>query len=137
MWCIAYLSSAVTAQTSTELEAILAASRRNNQARGVTGMLCHYDGSFLQFLEGEQHDVETVLSAISADPRHQGILVLYRRELDARLFPDWSMALARPDAIEPEQRAFCHGLRELEVSATPEHRRLVQPFLESFRAWMR
>nr|QQZ51135.1 BLUF domain-containing protein [Phenylobacterium glaciei] len=37
----------------SELDAILAASHRNNRRCGVTGMLCHYEGSFLQFLEGE------------------------------------------------------------------------------------
>jgi len=51
--CMAYLSTARLVPTPSELDAILAASHCNNCRRGVTGMLCHFEGSFLQFLEGE------------------------------------------------------------------------------------
>ena len=134
---MAYLSSATKTPTGADLEAILTASRRNNAKRGVTGMLCHYDGSFLQFLEGEDADVEAIFGVIAADPRHSGLVRLYSRPIDARLFANWSMALARPGELDPEQRAFTKGLRDLEVAATPAHAQMVEPFLASFRAWMR
>ncbi|MBS0363485.1 MAG: BLUF domain-containing protein [Proteobacteria bacterium] len=134
---MAYLSSAAAAPAQSELDRILAASRRNNTSRNVTGMLCHYDGNFLQFLEGEPDDVEAIFGVIATDPRHRGLIRLYRRETAARLFSDWSMALAKPDQVDPAQRAFCKGLRDLETAATPAHRQLVEPFLASFRAWMR
>ena len=137
MICMAYLSSAATAPTAGMLEAILTASRRNNPARNVTGMLCHYDGSFLQFLEGAQDDVEATFRVIAADPRHSGLVRLYSHATDARLFADWSMALAKPGELSPEQRAFTRGLRDLEIAVTPAHGALVEPFLASFRAWMR
>jgi hypothetical protein len=41
------------------------------------------------------------------------------------------------DVVDPEQRAFCKGLRDLELASTEEHRELVEPFIASFRAWMR
>lgn len=134
---MAYLSSATETPTRAELEAILTASRRNNAARSVTGMLCHYDGSFLQFLEGAEADVEAIFGVIATDPRHGGLVRLYSRPIEDRLFPNWSMALARPGDLDPEQRAFTKGLRDLEVAATPAHAQLVEPFLASFRAWMR
>lgn len=137
MICMAYLSSATTPPTAEVLESILTASRRNNAARGVTGMLCHYDGSYLQFLEGEAANVDAVFEVIATDDRHTGLVRLFSQPVQARLFPDWSMALARPNQLDPEQRAFTKGLRQLEVAATPAHARLVEPFLASFRAWMR
>ena len=137
MICMAYLSSAAETPTGQVLDDILSVSRRNNAARGVTGMLCHYDGSFLQFLEGEAADVEAVFSVIAADPRHRGLVRLYARSIQSRLFPHWSMALARPGDLDPENRAFGHALRDLKVGVTGDHAELVAPFLATFRAWMR
>ncbi|HEX2801578.1 MAG TPA: BLUF domain-containing protein [Phenylobacterium sp.] len=134
---MAYLSTARVSFTQRDLDDILAASHRNNRRRGVTGMLCYYDGSFLQFLEGDATDVDAVYGHIASDPRHTGLISLYRQEIQQRLFSDWSMALARVDVIDPEQRAFCKGLRDLELGGAKEHRELVEPFLASFRAWMR
>jgi hypothetical protein len=135
--CLAYYSSATRPPDAASLEAILATARRNNAARGVTGLLCHYDGSFLQFLEGEAQDVEATFAAISRDSRHRGILEVYRGQVAERLFPDWTMAVVRADAISPEQSAFCAGLRTVELSAAAEHRQTIAPFLETFRAWVR
>lgn len=137
MICLAYLSAATAPFEKRDLEDILAVSNRNNRRQGVTGMLCYYDGSFLQFLEGAEADVEAAYRRIATDPRHTGLITLYRREIQARLFSDWSMALARVDAVDPEQRAFCKGLRALELGGSQAHRELVEPFLASFRAWMR
>lgn len=137
MICIAYLSTAPAPPSPEQLDRILEVSQRNNAARGVTGMLCHYDGSFLQFLEGEPEDVDAVYGIISKDPRHQSVIRLYRREVSERLFGEWSMALVKPDAVSAQLRPFCHGLREVESAATSAHAELIAPFVDSFRTWIR
>jgi hypothetical protein len=119
------------------LEAILARAQKNNGTRGITGMLCHYDGSFLQFLEGKEADLTEVFAKIRADERHHDILEVYRRPIKERLFPDWTMALVKVDDVSPEQRVFCKGLRSVELAAAAEHKRALEPFLDTFRAWMR
>ena len=80
---------------------------------------------------------KALLARIAADPRHHSLVSRYRREIAQRLFPDWSMALTRVDSVDPEQRAFCKGLRDVELNSTDEHRQFVEPFLASFRAWIR
>lgn len=137
MICMAYLSTATCPPTSVEVDAILAVSQRNNLQCNVTGMLCHYDGSYLQFLEGANDDVEATFNRIAADRRHGAMLTLYRRETSQRLFAEWSMGLVRVDAVDPNHRAFCKGLRDLELEKTAEHAEFVEPFLSSFRAWIR
>jgi hypothetical protein len=137
MICLAYLSSATDILDPGELQSLLAKARRNNADRQVTGMLCYYDGSFLQFLEGEAADVEETFAAIQADPRHAGIIEVYRKPISHRIFADWTMALVRVDEAGPEQRAFCRSLREVELTAPAEHLRAIAPFLDSFRAWVR
>lgn len=120
-----------------ELETILEISRRNNVRDGLTGMLCHYDGSFLQFLEGEAAAVTAAFERIRRDGRHTGLIEVDRRRIEERAFPDWSMALAKVQDLSPEQRAFCRGLRQVEIAADARHRHAIEPFLEAFRTWMR
>jgi hypothetical protein len=137
MICLAYLSHATGAIAAPTLADILASSRRNNDSLGVTGMLCHYDGSFLQFLEGDDAAVSGLFQTISSDRRHQGILEVHRSRIAERVFSDWTMALVKPDDLGPEQAAFCQSLRTVEISAKVEHRHAIEPFLQSFRAWLR
>lgn len=137
MIAIAYLSTATSIPATETLQAILEASRRNNAARAVTGMLCHHDGSFLQFLEGEPRSVDEVFARLAPDPRHRELTTLYRTEIQDRLFPDWTMALANAAVLGAENQAFCRGLRGLSAAATDNERRLVEPFLSAFRAWLR
>jgi len=137
MICLAYLSSASEPMTASALSEIVAQSHRNNLSDDVTGMLCHYDGSFLQFLEGPAKGVERVFKRVSRDRRHSGLIEVFRRPIEARLFADWSMAMVKPEDLGPEQRAWSKGLRELELNGRAEHRAMVEPLLGTFRAWMR
>lgn len=137
MICLAYLSSATVDMDRAELESILDRSRRNNVRDGVTGMLCHYDGSFLQFLEGQESDVSTAFARICRDSRHGGVIEVYRQPIASRAFPDWSMALVKPADVGAEHGAFCRGLRQVEIALDAAHRDALEPFLQSFRAWLR
>ena len=74
-----------------ELRKILNKSCENNARLGVTGLLLYKDGSFMQMLEGERETVEQLYAKIRRDPRHSGIIVLFRGETPEREFPDWSM----------------------------------------------
>lgn len=85
-----YISTAPTLPRE-EVEAILAASARNNPARGITGLLLFNGRNFLQLLEGEEREVAGLMETITADPRHAGVSVLDRRTIEARTCPDWAM----------------------------------------------
>ncbi|MGI9486521.1 MAG: BLUF domain-containing protein [Geminicoccaceae bacterium] len=91
-----YASAASTPFDSSDLEDLLAKARANNEKVNVTGMLLYHDGSFLQVLEGEEDDVEAVVSKIKQDDRHCNVMKLYRGEIDAPNFADWSMGFCRP-----------------------------------------
>lgn len=86
---LVYISSAVgAADTAT----ILAASRRNNAAADVTGLLFADGKRFLQALEGPAFAVERTYARIAADPRHRALVVLSRRDVTEREFGPWAMA---------------------------------------------
>ena len=96
MYRLIYMSSVRFEIDRDELDQIMAISRRNNAAAGVTGLLI-YDGKrFLQYLEGEtEAAVSVTFDRITQDPRHCGIVELWVSMGSEREFPDWSMALRR------------------------------------------
>jgi Sensors of blue-light using FAD len=77
-----------------DLLALLGQCRPKNQRLGVTGLLVHKAGHFLQILEGERSVVEPLMATIGADPRHTEVSVLVRDEGAPRRFGQWAMALA-------------------------------------------
>ena len=76
------------------LRDILAASRRNNKAADITGVLVFDDHWFLQALEGPRASVWATLKRIEEDERHTGLVVVDARQVEGRLFASWSMGLA-------------------------------------------
>ncbi|WP_201157638.1 BLUF domain-containing protein [Rhodobaculum claviforme] len=92
---IIYLSSAPAPLTPEDLGALLAVSRRNNAATGITGMLLYHDQNFLQVLEGEEDALSDCFNRIARDTRHRNLIVLWRDTVAARAFGAWQMGFAR------------------------------------------
>ena len=88
---IVYISTARQVPDTASLEAILAESRRNNAAAGVTGLLVSGGRRFLQALEGPDAAVLATYARIHADPRHHALVLLGSTHIEARAFGDWSM----------------------------------------------
>jgi hypothetical protein len=90
---LVYISrNRVGGETAAAIEGILAASRRNNAAAGVTGALIFNSGVFAQILEGPRRAVETTFERIQRDGRHGEVQVLAFEPVAERHFPNWSMA---------------------------------------------
>jgi hypothetical protein len=66
-----YVSNAARDIAPRALDAILSASRANNVLLGITGLLLHIDGGFLQILEGDERAVRELYARIAADRRHR------------------------------------------------------------------
>ena len=100
MHCI-YSSRASVDIQDGDIQALLASSRRNNAARGITGMLLFIEGSFFQVLEGAEDAVDRVYEVIGRDPRHDRITQIIREPIARRCFAEWSMgfeSVGRADA---------------------------------------
>jgi len=90
-----YASNTSRDFTDAMLHDVLAASRRNNSACGITGILLYVSGGFMQVLEGEAQAVQATFARICADKRHWNTTVLLDREAP-RAFAEWSMGFERP-----------------------------------------
>lgn len=104
-----YVSSATMEMSGSDLLFLLTQSRNRNKRQGVTGMLLYAGGNFFQLLEGEIRDVEEIYAAIVNDARNKGNIVLLRKHVDDRTFPEWSMAFKH---LTARDRASVEGYSE-------------------------
>lgn len=88
-----YISTTRTPLPAADVDAILRASRRNNKACGVTGLLVVGGRRFLQVLEGPEEAVIATFERIRSDPRHFAVVVLNKATIVTRSFGDWAMGL--------------------------------------------
>jgi hypothetical protein len=100
LYQIIYASAATRPIEEEELMAMLKLAREKNTRLGITGMLLHCDGSFIQALEGPKDRVMDLLRAIRQDPRHSRIEVLFEGPIKNRSFSEWSMGFTRPSKEE-------------------------------------
>jgi hypothetical protein len=66
-------------------------SEKNNEAEGVTGILLASRTHFMQALEGNFEDVNSVYRRICRDERHTELSIISFSMIDARLFGGWGM----------------------------------------------
>ena len=95
-----YVSSAVKLMPSEELLELLKQCRSNNAKLGLSGILLHKDGNFMQVLEGPELSVQSLLQKIYRDPRHSGVLPLTEGFSKQRQFPDWTMGFRELNSPE-------------------------------------
>ena len=96
-----YASRAQAALTDGDLAAILKASRENNPAEGLTGLLCFSEGVFVQVLEGGRNAVNARYKRIVEDPRHHDLILLGYEEITERAFPGWTMGQVNLHRLNP------------------------------------
>lgn len=87
-----YISRATGAITTTVTGSILESARVHNRVAGITGVLCQGQGLFIQVLEGERSTVNRLYNTIIKDKRHHDVELVAIEEIQARKFPNWSMA---------------------------------------------
>ena len=100
LYQVIYASAATRPIEEDELLKMLELSREKNKRLGITGMLLHCDGSFLQALEGPKETVLDLLRVIQQDPRHRRFAVLFAGPIKRRSFSQWSMGFKRPSHEE-------------------------------------
>lgn len=138
MFSLVYVSSAKELFSDDDLKALLQQSRDNNTRVSVTGMLLYKDGNFMQLLEGLEETVMSLYAKIERDPRHRGVLILLRREIRERAFPDWSMGFKNLDDASLEQiPGYSPFMNEpLTAAGFQADPARAQSLLEMFRAKM-
>jgi hypothetical protein len=100
LYHVVYCSRAADGVDDAEVGRIVAAARRHNPARAITGMLAFDSGVFFQWIEGPRAHIEALMTILHADPRHHDIVSLSQSEESReRLYPDWDMEQVDADDL--------------------------------------
>lgn len=127
---LVYRSLAVEAPSTRSLQRILEVARRRNVVEGLTGLLVHDQGCFVQWLEGPADGLDRVWTLIQRDPRHAHIEQLHTPWRAERLFPDWAMQLGTVAGSRSLRNALeIDVVAAREVHASPERAALLLPSL--------
>lgn len=133
---LVYLSSSSGAYSKEDLVDILSSSRRNNTRDNITGLLLYHDGNVIQFLEGEEAQVQKLYNRIAGDRRHKGVLPLLTRKITSRDFGSWSMGFKN---ITEQEKDELEGFNDLMNSLSshtvidPSMSKPVQRLIRSYR----
>jgi blue light- and temperature-responsive anti-repressor len=87
-------------EVNEEMQSILTTSRVNNAKVQITGALLYNAGNFAQVLEGPLASIERTFERIQRDSRHSEVVVIQSGPVEAREFPEWSMAFAGSSRLE-------------------------------------
>jgi hypothetical protein len=117
--CLLYMSRATGDMAPVDIDRLLDSARQRNRTRGVTGALLHYDGRFLQVLEGTPDSIDQCFARIQSDRRHAQITPLYRAPIEAARFPEWSMRyVSRAGRADRAVSSFLDQLQSQPTEAT-------------------
>jgi Sensors of blue-light using FAD len=136
---LVYVSSAAQPFSSSELLELVQKAQASNARHGITGVLLHKDGSFMQVLEGPESGVKALAEKIQRDRRHTSVLTLLTRNVEKPQFPDWSMGLRDPNTLtRDEMNMFAPYLslathEEIYANSAPAALRLLRSFKTNMR----
>jgi len=89
---VIYHSVAAEGLTEETILDLVTKAQAFNKTMGITGCLLYYKKEFVQALEGDESSVNTLLSKIKQDPRHNEIHVLFKGKCEKRSYANWNMA---------------------------------------------
>lgn len=97
-----YASLATRPFSHNEILDLLATAKRNNKAHGITGMLLYHDGCFMQAIEGDPDQVDSLFDRIKKDRRHKMVIIVHEERSSERAFADWRMGFSYLDDADSE-----------------------------------
>ncbi len=129
-----YVSRSVQPVTPTDLQVLAQRGASHNRIVGITGLLLHQHGWFMQLLEGGLLPIGSLFDRIRHDPRHVEVEMLFVAPAAERLFPTTSLAVVDLDhhatdrglleRMAQEVRRFPKGTPEAQAIAVS----LLRPF---------
>jgi hypothetical protein len=132
---IIYTSHSLASLSREALAALLEDSRRRNQLVGISGLLLHADGSFMQTIEGGSEAVQALFAKIKRDPRHSGIIAICDDPIERRSFAEWSMGFREiPGSEAAAIPGFARFATTRDLQATENDRDVARQIMQAFAA---
>lgn len=91
MLSILYVSSMYNEYSKLELNNLLNVFHESNKKHNVTGLMLYHDKNIIQYIEGDEEDINILYSNINHDKRHSHITTLFKQYITKRKFTDWKL----------------------------------------------
>ena len=92
MFNLVYRSNADPAFNQSQILDLLESSKDFNKTNDITGCLLYFQGTFLQYLEGDRRTILALYDRIKDDQRHSRVTLLCNSHIYSREFKTWDMA---------------------------------------------
>ncbi|QTH63036.1 BLUF domain-containing protein [Psychrosphaera ytuae] len=102
LYQLLYKSYATRPLSVEEFADLLVDARVKNDSLGVTGILLYKNGVFIQLMEGEKRNIDTLYDVIKQDPRHTQLECLYYQPANERACKNWAMKIHNLDFGVPD-----------------------------------
>ena len=93
LYTLIYVSRAQVPFSDDELKRLVDKAKTRNRSLGISGYLCSFGQTFIQYLEGDESRVAILMDSIKKDKRHEVLNYIELDKIENRLFPDWGMRL--------------------------------------------
>lgn len=107
-FCIVYRSEASMFVDENTIDELLQTAEQRNAQYDVTGILLADWLHFIQHLEGPKEGLRTIFEKIQGSPLHSNLTVLFDREIDHRVFPQFFMGVK----LNPDVQLLRHITEE-------------------------
>lgn len=135
MFYLIYASTAAELMDEDSLLDMLEAFRLRNERLGVTGMLLHKGGNFMQMLEGDKEQVLRLFQEISGDPRHRQVTEVLSGEASERQFPNWTMGFFNMDKVPDSPDFGAYFEKAMNAATYPADSKNAFQFITRFNSW--
>ena len=119
MRSIVFFSTAAVPMSEEDLVALGRECAENDSRLGITGMLLHKNGDFLQALEGTKAVIRDMFARISADPRHTNVRIISDRLTQRREFAGRAVGFKNLDVL-PASAPFLNPFSYEAFKADPD-----------------
>ena len=138
LYCLVYTSIANQKMSDDNLKDLLKKSRLKNERKNVTGMLLYLDPFFIQILEGEEAIVNESFNIIKQDSRHHKVKIIYKKPIEERSFPNWTMGFNKIsdenlEAVEGFSDFWRRPTSDFFSDSPSEIEKMLEQFLDMFK----
>ena len=92
---LVYISERSAKSNEQEIKDIQVKAEQKNHQLNITGALLYTERFFLQFLEGENRNLNELFADICQDNRHSNVRLMLYKTVHNRDFPTWSLGVRK------------------------------------------
>jgi len=138
LYCLVYTSISNQKMSDDNLKDLLKKARLKNETLNITGMLLYLDPFFMQILEGEEAIINERFKIIKQDSRHHKVKIIYKKPIEERSFPNWTMGFNKIsdenlEAVEGFSDFWQQPISDFFSDSPSENEKKLEQFLDRFK----